>query len=794
MSEVNGDPGRDTGEPNAELRVFGVRHHGPGSARALWAALTAFAPDCVLVEGPPDADELIAWLAHPALELPVALLVYCPDEPRRATFYPFAVFSPEFQALRYGLTHGVATGFMDLPRRHMLAATVPPAMPSPEMFNRLAAAAGREGYELWWNEAVEQRQQPGALFAAVVEMAAVLREAAAGEPPVASPAAAQRLADAREAAMRQRIRRAAADGCRRIAAVCGAWHAPALVDALQQPTAPDDDLLRDLPAITVAATWVPWTYGRMTQAGGYGAGVASPGWYGHLWAMGEEAPLPKGEGWGEGAQPRPSPSPSPEEGEFSRRVATVWLARVGRLLRDEGFDTSPGHLIEAVRLAEALAALRGRPFPALDELNEAAQAVLCGGDAEPMGLIRRRLIVGERMGVVPPDVPAVPLQHDLRAQQTRLRLRPEPEPSTLRLDLRQETHLERSRLLHRLTLLDIPWGTLTPTKGQSAGTFAELWQLQWRPDLALRVVEAAMWGNTVRDAAAARAADLAERLADLPALIGLIDRAILADLPEAIPAVLVRIEALSVAGAEVGHMLTALPPLAQTLRYGGLRHSADHLTQLRRVFDHLLTRACLALPRACAALDGDAAGDMAERLSAAAPAVHLAAEPRAGERWIDALLALADRRGVHPTIAGRATRLLHEAAAQPPAAIGPRLERALAGGAADEVRYAADWLDGLLRDSGLLLVHDRALWAEVDGWLSGLPGERFVEALPLLRRTFADYPEGVREQLRRQLERRGNGRRADGRPADFDPARAAAALPVVARLVGVSWAGEAGAQ
>jgi hypothetical protein len=88
--------------------------------------------------------------------------------------------------------------------------------------------------------------------------------------------------------------------------------------------------------------------------------------------MGEEAPLPKGEGWGEGAQPRPSPSPSPEEGEFSRRVATVWLARVGRLLRDEGFDTSPGHLIEAVRLAEALAALRGRPFPALDELNEAA--------------------------------------------------------------------------------------------------------------------------------------------------------------------------------------------------------------------------------------------------------------------------------------------------------------------------------------------------------------------------------------------------------------------------------------
>ena len=243
------------------------------------------------------------------------------------------------------------------------------------------------------------------------------------------------------------------------------------------------------------------------------------------------------------------------------------------------------------------------------------------------------------------------MQHDLRAQQIRLRLSPEPEPSPLLLDLRQETDLARSRLLHRLTLVDIPWGTHAPAKGQSAGTFAELWQLQWRPDLALRVVEAAMWGNTVRDAATARAADLAERLGELPALIGLIDRAVLADLPEAIPAVLARIEALSATGADVGHMLAALPPLAQTLRYGGLRHSSEHLAQLRRVFDHLLTRACLALPRACAALDGDAAGDMAEQLAAAAPAAHLVAEPRAAERWVEALLALADRRGIHPTVA-----------------------------------------------------------------------------------------------------------------------------------------------
>lgn len=755
--------------PATELRVLGVRHHGPGSARALLSALGAFAPDCVLVEGPPDADGLIHWLGHPALEPPVALLVFRPDEPRRGVFYPFAGFSPEYQALRYALAEGVAAAFMDLPRRHTLATDIAPAMPPIEPFNALAGAAGRETYEAWWNEAVEQRSAPGDAFAAVLELTAELR-GTAGTNGDAADDPARRLAEQREAAMRRRIRQAAEDGHQRIAAVCGAWHAPALLDALASNGAADDALLADLPAVAVDATWVPWTYGRLTQISGYGAGVASPGWYDHLWTAGDEIEA------------------------FRANVATGWLVKVAGLLRDEGLDVSAGHVIEAVRLAEALAALRGRPFPTLPELNEAAESALCGGNAEPMRLVRRRLVVGERMGMVPPDVPAVPLQRDLRKEQARLKLRPEPEPGTLKLDLRQEIHLDRSRLLHRLALLDIPWGSPVEAKGQVAGTFAELWQLQWRPDLSLRVIEAAMWGNTVRDAATAFTTDRAARATDLPALTQLIDRAILADLPEAIPAVLERLDALSAAGGgaqHVAHMLATLPPLAHALRYGGLRQTAEHLPQLRRVFDHLLTRASLELPRVCASLDATAAAEMVEQLSAVAVAVRLAGGEAALEQWRNALGELADRRGVHAAVAGRATRLLHDAAGLRGAETGLRLERALSGRSAAETLYAAEWLDGFLRDSGLLLVHDARLWGEVDGWLRGLPGERFVEVLPLLRRTFSAYPEGVRQQLQRRAGERQDLDTARGpQPGNFDPAGAARALAVVGRLLGVELVSE----
>jgi chloramphenicol 3-O-phosphotransferase len=69
---------------------------------------------------------------------------------------------------------------------------------------------------------VEQRRDSVNVFAAILEAMSAVREAV---PPELDP-----IAMRREAAMRQAIRAAQDEGCQRIAVVCGAWHAPALVD------------------------------------------------------------------------------------------------------------------------------------------------------------------------------------------------------------------------------------------------------------------------------------------------------------------------------------------------------------------------------------------------------------------------------------------------------------------------------------------------------------------------------------------------------------------------------------
>src|SRR5690348_3051522 len=107
--------------PETSVHIFGVRHHGPGSARSLVRALEQIKPLCLLIEGPPDADDVIPYAAKSEMRPPVALLIHAVETPQNAVYYPFAEFSPEWQALRWALSADVPVRFMDLPQAHRMA-------------------------------------------------------------------------------------------------------------------------------------------------------------------------------------------------------------------------------------------------------------------------------------------------------------------------------------------------------------------------------------------------------------------------------------------------------------------------------------------------------------------------------------------------------------------------------------------------------------------------------------------------------------------------------------------------
>ncbi|MGV3531244.1 MAG: DUF5682 family protein [Chthoniobacteraceae bacterium] len=727
------------------VHILGIRHHGPGSARSVLSALEAIRPQVLLVEGPPDADALISLAAHEEMRPPVSLLIYRPDAPERAVFYPLAEFSPEWQAIRWALANQIPVRFMDLPQRHQLSEDKIVLEDGDRLRSDplalMAEAAGYGDSEVWWEEQFEKRSAGPETFKAVLELMIALREEHELEPREAR----------REAWMRQTIREEQKKGHTSIAVVCGAWHAPAL--AMMPKAKRDSEILKGLPKVTVAATWLPWTNRRLTFASGYGAGIHSPGYYEQLWTL-----------------------PNPEE------LAIHWMTRVARLFRDEDLESSTASVIEATRLAETTAALRGVRLPGLAEFNEAARAVFCFGSSTPMALIQERLIVGDSLGAVPEEAPQVPLQRDFQKETKRLRLPPESLDKAIELDLRKPNDLDRSRLLHRLRLLKVDWGNPTHTRGK--GTFKEGWKLRWEPELEVALIEAAPWGNTIAEAATRSTIHRASECADLPELTSLVEVLLLAELPDAIDRVMQRLQNQAALTSDVGHLMDALPPLTTVMRYGNVRQTDAAI--VGHIVTGLVARICAGLPPACASLNDEAAAEMLARINSVHGALSTLSEKELLDSWSATLRQLAGDDTLHGLLSGRSTRALMDDGSLDSDEVATRLSRNLSR--ANEPSHAAAWLEGFLGGSGLVLLHHRALWGLLDVWVGSLTPDHFTEVLPLLRRTFSAFAPAERREMG-QLAKKGSSASShatadvDG-DDDIDEDRANRLLPTFAALLG----------
>ena len=92
-----------------------------------------------------------------------------------------------------------------------------------------------------------------------------------------------------------------------------------------------------------------------------------------------------------------------------------------------------------------------------------------------------------------------------------------------------------------------------------------------------------------------------------------------------------------------------------------------------------------------------------------------------------------------------------------------------------------------MNGSGLLLIYNEELWEILDDWVAKLAEERFMEILPILRRTFSEFSPPERQKML-DLAKQTKQRVKKGKDwkSDINEERARKIMPTLELVLGLS--------
>lgn len=736
--------------------IFGVRHLSPSAAYHLNRYLDELKPRYILMKGPADAVEMMRSMADKRIKPPVALMAYTSELPVETVLYPFAEYSPEYQAIRWAVEHKAELRLIDLPakitlklrQQHALEKmrvarkaseeAVPDEPDSSDsripteaatrkeqvyydyhngLYHRLAVQFDEADYESYWERHFEHNLNKGSFQEGLSLQSEQIRRLVVDEEYEAVPwDFSYNLI--REAHMRREIQRALAEGIppEKIVIIVGAYH----VSGLQGDLPPmSDEEFKALPTVETRMTLMPYSYHRLSSRTGYGAGNKAPFYFDLMWRCMQDREMDQ--------------------------LAAVYLSRVGAELRKAGNNASSASVIEGVRLANSLSALHSGSQPVLKDLHDAVITCLGNGELSPVAVALNMVDIGTAIGSVPEGLSQTPVQDDMARELKRLKLinYKSVVAQEISLDLRENRSvkteeaafidLNRSTFFHRLKLLGIKFAAPLPI-AQAGATWSEKWSLQWTPEIEIEIVESNLKGESIELAAAFVLKERLDECTSIWDAAALIKTACECNLIANFTNALSVLQQLAVDAGSFKETAGAARELSLLIQYGDIRRF--DLQPLVPLLQQLFLRSTLLLLEA-SSCDNKAAAELTKSINLMDLISQEQYDLVDDALWTSELKKVAMHDDRNPILSGVAFSILLERNIVSDDDCSKEVSRRLSPGVPADI--GAGWFEGLSGRNRYALLSRIALWKELDNYVRGLTEEEFFRSVVFLRRAFGSF-------------------------------------------------------
>lgn len=707
------------------MKTFGIRHFSPAGAYFVRQFLDKIKPDLVLIEGPADFDFLIDDIVSKKLVPPFAIMAYTKEAPIDTILYPFAEYSPEYQAIIWARENNKECHFFDLESDIMLGfGRTDDDTKDEEMISKEAEKNKSDvDMEGFWERNLEQSENMDAYRAGSALFGESLRKDTKSD----DKSFARDII--RESFMKRKINEYIKKGfdSEKIVAITGAFHTSA-IESLEG--AMSDKEYKELVRRESNITLMPYSYYRLSKRTGYGAGNAAPAYYELLW-----------------------------QGFLNEDITyheRKYLSSLAKYMREHGGIVSSAQVIEATRLARELAVIRGGSVPTLEDLKDASITCMGGGSFGEMAMGFAETDIGKKIGSVPQDAMQTSIQSDftLKLKQLKLEKYKDLVATPLQLDLRENLRvkseesafldLNRSFFLYRLVVLGIDFAKIKKSNQDNA-TWAENWILQWTPEAEIQIVESVLKGDTIIDAVAFVLGEKLYEATKISEIAKVIEAAFNCGLPKIVEGAGRSLDEMANGAISMNDIAGTVSKLSNMISFGDIRKLDRE--PLVPIVKRLCIRASLMLVGE-SACDDIAAATLADDIQKI-HSVFMMQDFLDESFWFDKLIELSNRDDLNTKISGLATAILLDAGKIDEPTLRMEVSRRLSMGMPAEL--GANWFAGLSMRNHYALIGRLTLWESLSEYLDTLDEEEFRRSVVFLRRAFVEYSAKEKDMIAENL-------------------------------------------
>ena len=707
------------------MKTFGIRHFSPAGAYFVRQFLDKIKPDLVLIEGPADFDFLMDDIVSKKLVPPFAIMAYTKEAPIDTILYPFAEYSPEYQAILWARENNKECRFFDLESDIMLGfeRTDDDTKDEETISKEPEKNKSDVDIEGFWERNLEQSENMDAYRAGSALFGESLRKDTRSD----DKSFARDII--RESFMKRKINEYIKKGfdSEKIVAITGAFHTSAIENL---EGAMSDKEYKELVRRESNVTLMPYSYYRLSKRTGYGAGNAAPAYYELLW-----------QGFLDG------------DITYHERK---YLSSLAKYMREHGGIVSSAQVIEATRLARELAVIRGGSVPTLEDLKDASITCMGGGSFGEMAMGFAETDIGKKIGSVPQDAMQTSIQSDftLKLKQLKLEKYKELVATPLQLDLRENLRvkseesafldLNRSFFLYRLVVLGIDFAKIKKSNQDNA-TWAENWILQWTPEAEIQIVESVLKGDTIADAVAFVLGEKLSEATKISEIAEVIEDAFNCGLPKIVEGAKRSLDEMANGTIAMCDIADTVSKLSNMISFGDIRKLDRE--PLVPIVKRLCIRASLMLVGE-SACDDIAAATLADDIQKI-HSVFMMQDFLDESFWFDKLIELSNRDDLNTKISGLATAILLDAGKIDELTLRMEVSRRLSMGMPAEL--GANWFAGLSMRNHYALIGRLTLWESLSEYLDTLDEEEFRRSVVFLRRAFVEYSAKEKDMIAENL-------------------------------------------